>query len=135
MVAPRLPGLSCCWHASLGRLLACLPASLPARLLCPPARPPTRYPLACMHRCGDLTASSLVVSRRESPPPLDVLLAQSALCNVAEFSAARMERTRFDELWLRVGAGAANLYCHQGGCEHLLSFLVSFSFPGAWVEV
>ncbi|PSC69390.1 snRNA-activating complex subunit-like isoform X2 [Micractinium conductrix] len=40
-----------------------------------------------------------------------------------EFSAARMERTRFDELWLRVGAGAANLYCHQGGCEHLLSFL------------
>jgi len=33
-----------------------------------------------------------------------------------------MEDTRFDSLWLRLGAGAANLYCHQGGCEHLLSF-------------
>jgi hypothetical protein len=40
----------------------------------------------------------------------------------AEFSAARMEATRFDSLWLRLGAGAANLYSHQGGCEHLLSF-------------
>jgi hypothetical protein len=36
-----------------------------------------------------------------------------------------MERTTFSELWLRLGsAGAANLYCHAGGCEHLLSFVV-----------
>ena len=41
-----------------------------------------------------------------------------------EFSTARMEETRFDALWLRVGPDAANLYCHQGGCEHLLSFQV-----------
>lgn len=27
----------------------------------------------------------------------------------------RMEGTTFDELWLRVGAGAVNLYCHQVG--------------------
>ena len=35
-----------------------------------------------------------------------------------------MEDTCFEQLWLRLGPGAANLYCHQGGCEHLLTFQV-----------
>ena len=41
-----------------------------------------------------------------------------------------MEDTRFDSLWLRLGPGAANLYCHQGGCEHLLSFQASGAAAG-----
>ncbi|EFN60081.1 hypothetical protein CHLNCDRAFT_133386 [Chlorella variabilis] len=41
----------------------------------------------------------------------------------AGHTAARMEASRFGDLWLRLGSGAANLYCHQGGCEHLLTFM------------
>jgi hypothetical protein len=33
-----------------------------------------------------------------------------------------MEEARFEDLWLRLGAGAPGLYCHQGGCEHLVVF-------------
>lgn len=39
-----------------------------------------------------------------------------------EFSCAKMEETRFEDLWLRLGGGAPGLFCHAGGCEHLLVF-------------
>ncbi|KAL4855237.1 snRNA-activating protein complex subunit [Chlorella vulgaris] len=48
-----------------------------------------------------------------------------------KFSSARMEATRFADLWLRLGAAAANLYCHQGGCEHLLTFQDVRLFDGS----
>ena len=31
-----------------------------------------------------------------------------------------MERTRFQDLGLRAGPRAGYIFCHQGGCEHLL---------------
>jgi len=33
-----------------------------------------------------------------------------------------MEGVTFRDLWLRVGNGAGNVYCHQGCCEHQLVF-------------
>lgn len=30
-----------------------------------------------------------------------------------EFSTASMEGTAFEQLWLRLGSAAVNLYCHQ----------------------
>ena len=59
-----------------------------------------------------------------SPSPCPHALRPAAGLPPADFSAARMEASRFGDLWLRLGSGAANLYCHQGGCEHLLTFMV-----------
>jgi snRNA-activating protein complex subunit 3 len=41
---------------------------------------------------------------------------------VTEYSVAKMEDTRFEDLWVRLGSAAPALYCHQGGCEHLVVF-------------
>jgi hypothetical protein len=40
-----------------------------------------------------------------------------------DYSVASMEERVFEDLWVRLGVGAAGLFCHQGGCEHLLVFL------------
>ena len=36
------------------------------------------------------------------------------------YSVTPMEHRVFDDLWVRIGPGGAGLYCHIGGCEHLL---------------
>lgn len=38
----------------------------------------------------------------------------------SEYEVCSMEDTKFQDLWIRLGAHA--LYCHQGGCEHILVF-------------
>ena len=39
-----------------------------------------------------------------------------------DFTTASMHETAFEDIWVRLGSGAAGLYCHQGGCEHLIVF-------------
>lgn len=36
------------------------------------------------------------------------------------FSVASMEHTRIEDLYLRIGSSVPGLYCHLGGCEHLV---------------
>jgi len=40
-----------------------------------------------------------------------------------DYSVASMQDRVFEDLWVRLGIGAAGLFCHQGGCEHLVVFL------------
>jgi hypothetical protein len=40
-----------------------------------------------------------------------------------DYSVASMQDRVFEDLWVRLGNGAAGLFCHQGGCEHLFVFL------------
>jgi snRNA-activating protein complex subunit 3 len=40
-----------------------------------------------------------------------------------DYSVASMQDRVFEDLWVRLGIGAAGLFCHQGGCEHLIVFL------------
>lgn len=37
-----------------------------------------------------------------------------------DFTVASMHDTLFEDIWVRLGNGAAGVYCHQGGCEHLV---------------
>jgi hypothetical protein len=54
------------------------------------------------------------------PPPGAVSVATTAM--TTKFSVDTMENRCFEDLWLRLGPGAPGLYCHQGGCEHLIVF-------------
>ncbi len=38
-----------------------------------------------------------------------------------EFSVAKIEERVFEDVWVRMGPSAPGLYCHQGGCEHLVT--------------
>lgn len=40
-----------------------------------------------------------------------------------DYSVASMQDRVFEDLWVRLGVGAAGLFCHQGGCEHLFVFV------------
>lgn len=70
----------------------------------------TRLPEA-----GDLSAPVLSAAREAGleapphPPPA------AAACDelTTEFSVAAMEGTAVEDLWLRLGPDASNLYCHQ----------------------
>jgi len=71
---------------------------------------------------------------------------------ITDFSHDAMEDRRFEDLWVRLGAGAPGLFCHQGGCEHVVVIkdvrvhnpdadppLVSqypfkIGAPGAWLQ-
>lgn len=37
------------------------------------------------------------------------------------YGCCEMAHTTFEQLWLRIGAAAGYVYCHQGCCEHLLA--------------
>lgn len=79
-----------------------LPARLPARNLCAPV--PCATPPRSEHGV-----------RAPPHPPLDASVAAAPCPLIEEFSTASMHHTRFEDLWLRVGGGVANLYCHQAG--------------------
>eukprot|EP00887_Chlorella_sp_A99_P003248 scaffold9.g3248.t1 len=97
---------------------------------------------ACTRAGGEQAAARRAVAelpprehRVQAPPhpPPDAAPGSDVL--TTEFSTASMEDTRFDDLWLRVGGGAGNLYCHQArrllsapGCD---SARLAAHAPGA----
>ncbi|KAL4449459.1 hypothetical protein ABPG77_007103 [Micractinium sp. CCAP 211/92] len=72
----------------------------------------------------DYSAPIRQYNRKEGipAPPHPVPGSTRTDVTTTEFTTARMQDASFESLWLRLGSGAGYLYCHQGGCEHLLTF-------------
>ena len=54
------------------------------------------------------------------PPPGTV--ARPLAAPISVYSLDVMQDRKFEDLWVRLGSGSPGLYCHQGGCEHLIIF-------------
>lgn len=68
-----------------------------------------KFPMACACRSAELRAPP-------HPPPG----AQSTAIQSTVFEAAPMQTATWGDVWMKMGPLSPGLFCHQGGCEHLV---------------
>lgn len=70
----------------------------------------------------DLSRSlrSYLAAENIAAPPHPVSQSGDNTILSTSFSTRPMEETLFEDLYIRLGSGVAGLYCHLGGCEHLV---------------